>query len=163
MSRLLFTIILIVACATGAVAGPREDADDTFGRGDYTKAAQLLRPYADQGDTLAQLQMGLMYDEGLGVTQDYQEAMKWFQRSAKQGFVPAQNVLGLKYHFGRGIRQDLLAYMWLNIAAAALSGDERKEALKNRDHVASQMTTAQIEKAQEMARRCHQSKFKECD
>ena len=163
MWRHIFAIILIVACATGAVAGPREDADDTFGRGDYHKAAQLLRPFADLGDALAQLQMGLMYDEGLGVTQDHQEAMKWFQRSAKQGFVPAQNVLGVKYHFGRGVRQDLLAYMWLTIAAAGLSGDEGKEAMKNRDHVASQMSAAQIEKAQEMARRCQKTTFKQCD
>jgi hypothetical protein len=31
-----------------------------------------------------------------------------------------------------------------------------------RDRLALQMTAAQIEKAQEMARRCQESKFKEC-
>lgn len=35
--------------------------------------------------------------------------------------------------------------------------------MKNRDAMASEMTAPQIEKAQEMARRCQQSKFKECD
>ena len=35
--------------------------------------------------------------------------------------------------------------------------------MKNRYHVVSQMTAAQVEKAQEMARRCQQSQFVECD
>ena len=60
----------------------------------------------------------------------------------------------------------VLAYItgtWPNVAAAALSGDEGKTAMKRRDYAASQMTAAQIEKAQEMAWRCQQSQFKECD
>ena len=53
--------------------------------------------------------------------------------------------------------------MWLDLAAAALSGGERENAMEIRYLVASEMTTAQIEKAQEMARRCQETKFKECD
>jgi hypothetical protein len=44
-----------------------------------------------------------------------------------------------------------------------LNGDEGKVALNRRDHLTSQMTAAQIEQAQEMARRCQQSQFKECN
>ena len=235
MRRFLFAVILVVACATGAAAGPAEDADSAHQRGDYTLAAELLRSRAEQGNAQAQFNLGLryamgqgvpqdaqeavkwyrkaaeqgdaqgqislgvmyrsgvgvpqdyqealkwyrkaadqgdaqsqhnlgvMYENGKGVPQDTQEAVKWFHRSAEHGFAPAQSVLGTMYHNGRGIRQDLLAYMWLTIAAAALSDDARKEAMKNRDHVELQMTAAQIEKAQEMARRCQESKFKECD
>jgi hypothetical protein len=53
--------------------------------------------------------------------------------------------------------------MWLNISAAASSGDEEKKAIKFRDLAASRMTPAQIGKAQEMTRRCQDTKFKECD
>ena len=53
--------------------------------------------------------------------------------------------------------------MWDNFGAVASSGDERKIFLKNRDTLASQMTGAEIGKAQEMARRCQETKFKECD
>jgi len=53
--------------------------------------------------------------------------------------------------------------MWNNVAAAALSGEEGKAAMTNRDDVASCMTPAQIGQAQEMARRCQDTKFKECD
>ena len=38
-----------------------------------------------------------------------------------------------------------------------------KATVKNRDRAALQMTAVQIEKAQEMARRCQATKFKECD
>ena len=53
--------------------------------------------------------------------------------------------------------------MWFNVSAAMLSDDDGTTARGNRDFVASQMTVAQIEKAQEMARRCQDTKFKECD
>ena len=235
MRRFLFSVFLVVACATGAAAGPIEEAVSAYQHGDYALAEQLIRPLAeqgnaeaqfrlgimhqlgkgvpqdyreavkwyrkaaDQGDAQGQFSLGVMYRSGVGIPQDYQEALKWFRkaadqgeaqaqhnlgvmyengkgvpqdtkeavkwfrRSAEHGFAPAQSVLGVLYHNGRGIRQDLLAYMWLTIAAAALSDDARKEAMKNRDHVELQMTAAQIEKAQEMARRCQESKFKECD
>jgi uncharacterized protein len=68
------------------------------------------------------------------------------------------------YAKGRGVPQDFTrAYMWYSVASEALSGDDGKEAEKNRDLAASQMTAAQIVKAQEMVRRCQQSKFKGCD
>ena len=52
--------------------------------------------------------------------------------------------------------------MWYNVAAAMLSGDDVKTALKRRDHVASLIAAEQIKEAREMARRCQQSEFKEC-
>ena len=47
--------------------------------------------------------------------------------------------------------------------AAALSSDKGMASRESRDFVAKDRTAVQIEKAQEMARRCQQSKFKECD
>ena len=164
MRRVFFAVLLIVACATGAAADSIEEAEFAYDRGDYTRAARLFRPLAEQGLASAQNNLGGMYTQGRGVSQDYQEALKWYRRAAEQGIASAQNNLGLMYENGRGVRRDLIhAHMWYNVAAAALSGDEGKAAMKRRDHVASQMTAAQIEKAQEMARRCQQSQFKECD
>ena len=164
MRRFLFAVFLVVTCATGAAADSIEEAEFAYDRGDYTRAARLFRPLAEQGIASAQNNLGGMYTQGRGVSQDYQEALKWYRRAAEQGIASAQNNLGLMYENGRGVRRDLIhAHMWYNVAAAALSGDEGKAAMKRRDHVASQMTAAQIEKAQEMARRCQQSQFKECD
>jgi TPR repeat protein len=68
------------------------------------------------------------------------------------------------YDKGQGVPQDSIrAYMWYHLAAQALSGDDAMVAIKLRDHMASQMTAAQLAKAREIARRCQQSKFKECD
>lgn len=200
MRRVFIAVFLVVACATGAAAGPREDADLAFLSGDYALAARLLRPFAEKEDARAQSNLGQLYYRGQGVLQDYQEAMKWFRKAAKQGDeeaqfnlggmyalgkgVPqdaqeaarwyrraaeqgdtlAQLQLGLMYNQGQGVPQDFArAHMWYNVAAAASSGFMGRITMNSRDQLALQMTAAQIEKAQEMARRCQQSQFKECD
>ena len=164
MRRILFAVFLVVACATAAAADSIEEAEFAYDRGDYTQAARLFRPLAEQGIASAQFNLGVMYANGQGLPQDYQAALKWYRRAAEQGDASAQNNLGLMYEKGRGVRRDFIrAHMWFNVAAAALSGDDGKAAMKRRDDVASRMTAAQIGKAQEMARRCQQSQFKECD
>ena len=47
-------------------AGPLEDANAAYNRGDYATALRLLRPLADQGDASAQYNLGVMYDNGQG-------------------------------------------------------------------------------------------------
>ena len=164
MRRFLFAVFLVVAYATVATADSIEEAEFVYDRGDYTQAARLFRPLAEQGIASAQLNLGMMYAKGQGVQQDYQAALKWYRRAAEQGNASAQNNLGLMYEKGRGARQDFIrAYMWDSLAAAALSSDVGQASMKHRDHLASQMTDAQIERAQEMARRCQDTKFKECD
>ena len=68
--------------------------------------------------------------------------------------------LFVKYANGQGVIQDYVrAHMWFNIAAS--SGNTLAES--NRDKVAKQMTPTQIEKAQEMARLCMKTNYKNCD
>jgi TPR repeat protein len=164
MRRFFFAVFVIIICAANVEAASIEEATFAYDSGDYTRAARLFRPLAEQGSAPAQLNLGKMHARGQGVRQDYQAALKWFHKAAEQGDVSAQNNLGLMYERGRGARQNfVLAYMWSSIAAAAISDDEGKAAMKRRDHVASKMTAAQIEKAQEMARRCQDTQFKQCD
>jgi uncharacterized protein len=76
----------------------------------------------------------------------------------------AQVNLGVMYTNGRGVGQDFVrAHMWFNLAAAALTGNSRDAAKENRDRIASKMTAEQIGTAQEMGRRCRESKLKNCD
>ena len=131
---------------------------------DYQVAEQWYRRAAEQGDAAAQFQLGVLYARGQGVPQNYQVAGQWYRKAAEQGHARAQYNLGVMYAQGQSVPQDFIrAYMWSNLAAAASSGDDGKNAMKTRDIVASQMTAAQIGKAQEMARRCQETKFKECD
>ena len=68
---------------------------------------------AEQGFTGAQYNLGLMYDNGKGVTQDYKEAVKWYGKAAEQGYAKAQNNLGSMYENGQGVTQDYKsAHMW---------------------------------------------------
>lgn len=170
MQRFFFAMLLVLTCATGAspetmvAADSIEEAEFAYDRGDYTQAARLFSPLAEQGAASAQFYLGLMHEKGRGVRQDYPTALTWFRKAAAQGYAGPQNNLGLMYERGRGVRKDLVrALMWYHVAGALLNGDEGKAALKRRDHLTSQMTAAQIEQAQEMARRCQQSQFKECD
>ena len=101
-----------------AVAGPLEDADAAYKRGDFAEALRLLRPLAEQGVATAQDNLGLLYAQGKGVPQDYSEAAKWFRLAAEQGNAQAQFNLGLKYDNGQGVPQDYAeAAKWFRLAA----------------------------------------------
>ena len=79
--------------------------------------------------------------------------------SAGQEIAQAQSDLGGIYGNGQGVLlDDVRAHIWWNIAAS--SGDEM--AVKNRDIVAKRMTSAQIAKAQKLARECVRKKYKGC-
>ena len=49
---------------------------------------------AEQGLAHAQNNLGIMYEDGQGVSQDYKTAVKWYRLAAEQGFAPAQHNLG---------------------------------------------------------------------
>jgi tetratricopeptide (TPR) repeat protein len=73
---------------------------------DHVEAMKHYRKAADQGHAGAQVNVGYLYDRGLGVQQDYAEAMKWYRLSADQGNATAQNNVGVLYHNGWGVPQD---------------------------------------------------------
>jgi TPR repeat protein len=170
MWRGIVTILLVVACMPGMgpesvdAAQPIEEAEFAYERGDYTQAARLFTPLAEQGVAGAQFYLGLMHEKGRGVRQDHSVALMWFRKAATQGYAGPQNNLGLLYERGRGVRKDVVrALMWYTLATTMLSGGEQKTATMRREHLMSQLTAAQIEQAQEMARLCQQTRFKDCD
>ena len=170
MRRFFLAMLLILTWAAGAsprsvvAANSLEEAEFAYERGEYTQAARLFSPLAEQGVASAQFYLGLMHEKGRGVKQDYPTALTWFRKAAAQGYAGPQSNLGLLYERGRGVRKDLVrALMWYHLAGAMLQGDEGKAALKRRDYLTSHMTAEQIEQAQEMIRRCQQSQFKDCD
>jgi TPR repeat protein len=63
---------------SGSVYGDDfQDGVDAYKRKDYKTAYKLLLPFAEQGDALAQKNLGLMYYKGQGVPQDYVKAHMW--------------------------------------------------------------------------------------
>jgi TPR repeat protein len=199
--RATLTALLVMFAAAGAaVAGPLEDSFVSGQRGDFATALRLVRPLAEQGNAIAQTDLGIMYLSGQGVPQNYAEAVewirraaeqgnawaqfffatmyangygvrdeaeaaKWYQRAAEQGNAFAQRDLGACYALGRGVSKNyILAHMWYNLAAASrfepyfglpMEEDLRdfpKMSSKDRDRLASEMTSAQIVEAQKLAR-----------
>ncbi len=74
--------------------------------------------------------------------------MKWYRLAAEQGLAFAQKNLGLMYAMGQGVPQDYkAAYAWFSVAAA--NGDE--DAAKDRDVVAKELATTQLEQGQALA------------
>ena len=161
---LLLVILYLFGASSFAASNSFDDASAAYERGDYVEGMKLFRQLAAQGHQWAQRRLGLIYAEGKGVPQDYQEAVKWYRLAAAQGNQFAQNNLGVMYTNGTGVRQDFVrAYAWFDVAAAESSGDSRGTATKKRDRIAAKMTAEQIGTAQEIARRCQESKLKNCE
>jgi len=154
----------------GVAAAEAGDAEAQFNLGasyefglgvpqDYKEAVKWYRLAADQGHADAQFNLGYMYDRGYGVLQDYKEAVNWYRLAAEQGVKYAHTSLGLMYANGNGVLQDdTMGHMWYNIASA--NGYEKAGGY--RDELAGQMTSADISKAQAMARECMNSGYTKC-
>jgi TPR repeat protein len=62
--------------------------------------------------------LGLLYANGQGVTQDYVRAREWYEKAAEKGFPRAMGNLGVLYHNGQGVTQDYVrAREWYEKAA----------------------------------------------
>jgi len=74
---------------------------------------------AEQGDVWAQYDLGFMYFDGQGITQDYKKSVYWWKRAAEQGDIEAQFNLGMMHAKGQGVPQDYKhAIYWYKKAAA---------------------------------------------
>ena len=78
LTHAIAAVLLVLSFAEPAAAGPLEDADAALKRRDYAAALRFIRPSA-------QYNLGVLYDNGLGVPQDKVRAYMWFTLSAAQG------------------------------------------------------------------------------
>jgi TPR repeat protein len=96
--------------------------------------------------------LGFKYEHGLGVPQSFELAADLYLRAAEQGDATGQYFLGLMYDKGHGVWQDgILAYKWLNLAAARAPARYRDQYLRIRDAAASKLTQDQLYMGQELA------------
>ena len=68
---------------------------------------KLLETAARRGLAEAQFELGVAYDQGLGVTQNHATAAGWYHRAAEQGLTDAQYNLATLYDEGLGTPRDL--------------------------------------------------------
>jgi TPR repeat protein len=99
-------------------AGPIEDAQAALENRDAHRAMALLAPLASAGDTRAQVLLGEIYLNGIGLPQNFALAADWMAKAAAQGDADAQNALGRLYAEGLGVAADGKAALdWMTRAA----------------------------------------------
>jgi len=117
MRSVLYWIVFFLSAILLACTG-LDDKTGLYRKSNYVGVHQELKALAEQGNVPAQFNLGLMYYNGQGVTQDYSETVKWFRKAAEQGNAPAQSNLGLMYYNGQGVAQDYSeAVKWYRRAA----------------------------------------------
>jgi TPR repeat protein len=115
---------------------------------------------AQSGDVSAQMMLGDMFSAGEGVLQDYVEAAKWYRLAARRGNAESQLALGLLYSQGQGVKQNIeIAYQWVSMAAA----QGTKDAIEARDLISGQLDAQTRDRAQQLATRCLESKYAQCE
>ncbi len=139
MKRLLTLAISGLTVLTAASAHADLQAGiDAYNKQDYTTAFNEFMLLAKSGDAGAQLQLGLMYDNGRGKDQDHDQAFYWYKQSANNGNAHAQFNVAEMMALGQGTAQDhSQALKWYTRAAEsgfpeaqyklglALSSDDR--------------------------------------
>lgn len=98
------TFLFCVGCAT-PIAQHQVNVDE-------------LRAKAESGDANAAVEVGALYDQGVGVQKNLSEATKWYRFAAEKGNPEGQNSLGSLYQAGEGVpKNDLEAVRWYSMAA----------------------------------------------
>ncbi len=75
-------------------------------RGDFGTLLKDMSALAQKGYPRAQLQMGMIYERGLGVPQDYKQAQEWYLKALSNGVVDAPAKIGWLYEHGFGVEKD---------------------------------------------------------
>lgn len=103
-------------------------ATDAMSNNNYSVAMKWLLKGASRGDDMAQFQLGMIYEDGKGVSQDFVQAYKWFDIAAAT--------------HGACIDQK----------SPGRSQEDNQMEINYRNSVAKKMTQEQIKEAQGLAR-----------
>ncbi len=114
----LFTAALVLLCLTVPAQADFMEGWRAYQRGEFATALQHWNKLAEEGDPVAQYNVGVMYDEGTGVDRDPAKVVAWWSKAADQGHVMAQHNLALVFIEHGGEEDFGTAAYWLKRAAA---------------------------------------------
>lgn len=93
-----------------------------FKMGHYGNAHKIWQALSQRGNAEANFNLGILYEDGLGVNQDLAQALLYYDTAAIGGSFKAQYRLGLLYFVGKKVPLDnIKAKRWLT--EAAVGGD----------------------------------------
>lgn len=121
--------IFLTACGSSAFGQDRtenilNEAWTAYNIGNYKKTRELVENLAGNGNPRAQVIMGRLYENGLGVQQDMAVAAQWFQLAAEQNYPEAQILLAYCYEIGAGVPKNPQEVMNLFTRAAEAGNAE---------------------------------------
>ena len=118
MKQLQLVLLCFTLISGSVYAGPFEAGLSALERAHYSTAMRAWLKLANQGAAEAQNNVGHLYEQGFGVSQNYTEAMNWYRRSADQGLAEAQHNMGMLYYHGYGVAENQrAAAKWFKRAA----------------------------------------------
>jgi len=95
-----------------------------YDRADYRTSLRVWLNAAKQGESEAQVNVGEIYEKGLGIIPDYELARLWYEKAAKKGNARAEINLGYLYEKGLGVQKDLVkAINWYRKASGLVNND----------------------------------------
>jgi len=126
MNRSGLVFCLLFFFSTSIYAATYEEGKQAYLSQDYKLALEILKPLAEEGNSQAQITLGLMYDYGHGVDKDSAESIKWYRMAAEQGVPLVQHDIGVKYFQGQGVEQNYIeAAKWWEMSANAGIADSQ--------------------------------------
>ena len=142
----------VAAMGSQAQAGPLDDAEAAYRRGDIATAIEITAREAEQSDPQAQAMLAFyLYTK---IPPDPVQAMAWWRRAAEQGHTEAQFMLATQYFYGVATPADFgRAYTWALVAARRekISESARNELRKLTAEIKAKLSPDQIKSAQEAA------------
>jgi len=121
MKQFIFSTLFIIALSGSSLAGFDEGVA-AYQSGNVPLAVKEFRASADEGHSDSQFNLGLMYEQGIGVEKDQKEAVIWYLKAAQQGNSNAQYNLAVLYENGRGCDVNFQeAHKWYR--EAVMQGD----------------------------------------
>ncbi len=120
--RPLRALSIAIFCISGTAEADFAGGWNAYVAGNYNLALEEWLSLAEEGHSGALLNIGVLYEKGLGVDQDAAKAMEWFRKAADKGEIAAYHNIGVLYRDGRGVPQDHVeAAKWF--LKAAENGD----------------------------------------
>ena len=109
--------LVVSGCSANAKKDPEaiyRDAALLASTGRHEEAAHMLRKAAELGHGKAMSDLGALYSNGIGVSQDWEEAVKWWTKAVQAGDSGAIYNVGV-YHYKQG--KFSKAFLWFHEAA----------------------------------------------
>jgi hypothetical protein len=103
--RLVLAAFLLILIARPGLA-EFTAAEAALRRGEHAMAYEHCKAEAEKGDPECQNLLGVLFQKGLGVTEDLKEAIRLFTAAAGKKLAAAQVNLGLLYLNGTGVARD---------------------------------------------------------